>query len=129
MNSNAQAAAYEQIPSVDDPRRVEAWGLMKAAAGLEDACNNPEDDDALREALRLNQVLWTIIQTAVLEEDCPLPQELRENIITLSIIVDRTTFSCLGDLDHDKVPFLINLNRQLAMGLLEGADAAEEEAA
>jgi len=120
-----KAQAYEQIPSADDPRKVEAWGLMKAATGLENACKDPEDDDALREALRMNQVLWTIIQTALLEEDCPLPAELRDNVITLSILVDRTTFSCLGDLDRDKVPFLINLNRQLAMGLLEGVDAVE----
>jgi flagellar biosynthesis regulator FlaF len=120
-----RAQAYEQIPSADDPRKVEAWGLMKAATGLENACKDPENDESLREALRLNQVLWTIIQTAVLEDDCPLPPELRENVITLSVLVDRTTFSCLGDLDRDKVPFLINLNRQLAMGLLEGADAVE----
>ena len=119
------AQAYQHIPSVEDPRKVEAWGLMKAATGLEDACKVPDDDGALRESLRLNQVLWTIIQTAVLEVDCPLPADLRENIITLSILVDRTTFSCLGDLDRGKVPFLINLNRQLAMGLLEGADGVE----
>jgi len=121
-----KAQAYEQLPSTEDPRKVEAWGLMKSATGLEDACKSPDDDHALREALRLNQVLWTIIQTALLEEDCPLPRELRDNIITLSILVDRTTFSCLGDLDREKVPFLINLNRQLAMGLLESADNTEQ---
>ncbi len=122
----AKAQAYEQVPSVEDPRKVEAWGLMKSATGLEDACKNPDDKNALREALRLNQVLWTIIQTALLEEDCPLQKELKDNILMLSILVDRTTFRCLGDLDREKVPFLINLNRQLAMGLLESAENNEQ---
>lgn len=112
-----QRSAYDRLPSPDDPRQVEAWGLMKAAERLENARRDPNDDE-LRESLRVNQVLWTIIQSSVSAPDTELPPELRDNILTLSVLVDRRTYSCLGDMDREKLSFLIEVNRHLAMGLM-----------
>ena len=120
-------SAYDRRPSPDDPRQVEAWGLLKAAERLDSARRDPNDDDELRESLRINQVLWTIIQSAVSAPDTELPPELRDNILTLSILVDEQTYACLGDLDREKVSFLVEVNRHLAMGLMEnpGREAGE----
>ncbi len=117
--------AYDRPPPADsDPREIEAWGLMRSARRLESARRNPGDENELRESLRFNQVLWTIFQTAVAEPECRLPQEVRENVLKLSLLVDRQTFSCLGDLDVDKLGLLIDLNRNLALGLMSTAEVA-----
>ena len=122
-----QTQSYSQTPPVSDPRAVEAWALMKSADRLESA-RREKDDVELRESLRINQILWTIIQTAAAEQETELPPEVRDNILNLSLIVDRKTFDCLGDLDRDKLPFLIDLNRNIAMGLMgmpgDGDDGA-----
>lgn len=111
---------YERPPSAaSDPREIEAWALMRSARRLEEARRDPGDEDELRESLRFNHILWTIFQTAVAEPDCQLPREVRENVLKLSVLVDKRTFSCLGDLeDVDKLGFLIDLNRNLALGLM-----------
>ncbi len=112
-----QAQSYSQTPAASDPRAVEAWALMKSADRLENA-RREKDDDELRESLRINQILWTIIQTSAAEQETELPPDVRDNILNLSLIVDRKTFDCLGDLDREKLPFLIDLNRNIAMGLM-----------
>lgn len=121
------SSAYDQqAPSEDsDPREIEAWALMKSARRLDEARRDPTNKDELRESLRFNQILWTIFQTAVTEPDCPLPREVRENVLKLSVLVDKRTFSCLGDLDVDKMDFLIDLNRNVALGLMEKPENPE----
>lgn len=120
---------YERPPSAaSDPREIEAWALMRSARRLEEARRDPGDEDELRESLRFNHILWTIFQTAVAESDCQLPREVRENVLKLSVLVDKRTFSCLGDLDVDKLDFLIDLNRNLALGLMSKAEAPGAEA-
>ena len=124
------ADAYDRTPSDDsDPREIEAWALMKSARRLEEARRHPGDEDELRESLRLNQILWTIFQAGVAEPDCRLPRKVRENVLKLSVLVDKRTFSCLGDLDVDKMGVLIDLNRNLALGLMgKGETPGAEEA-
>ncbi|MDE1146226.1 MAG: flagellar biosynthesis regulator FlaF [Azospirillaceae bacterium] len=111
------SAGYTHRPASDSPRDIEAWGLTEAARRLMAAAQNPSDPEPLRQALSLNQRLWTIFQTSMAEDDCPLPRDLRENILRLSLIVDRQTFERLGDLDVTKLDQLIDINRNVAAGL------------
>lgn len=127
-----QTQSYTTQPASNDPREIEAWALMKSADRLENA-RREKDDDEVRESLRINQILWTIIQTAVAGTETELPPEVRDNILKLSLVVDEKTFDCLGDLDREKLPFLIDLNRNIALGLMgmpgeraEGAPAAAD---
>lgn len=119
--------AYNQPPTSNNPREIEAWALMKSATRLEEAKRAPDDDEELRQSLRINQILWTILQSAVLNEETPLPDNLRADIISLSLTVDRQTFARLADLDREKLVFLIDVNRNMAMGLM--TKPATEEAA
>ncbi len=112
-----QSQSYNPPPVSNDPREIEAWALMKSADRLENA-RRDKDDDEVRESLRINQILWTIIQTAVAGAETELPPDVRDNILRLSLIVDDKTYDCLGDLDREKLPFLIDLNRKSARGLL-----------
>ncbi|HYD68327.1 flagellar biosynthesis regulator FlaF [Azospirillum sp.] len=120
---------YASRPASDDPRDVEAWALAEAARRLIDAGHNADKNpEALQAALQLNQRLWTIFQAAMTEDDCPHPHELRTNIAALSLMVDRETMARLADLDGTKLDVLVNINRNVAGGLLaqkeNGAAAA-----
>ena len=56
---------YTSRPSGDDPRSTEAWALGEASRRLALAAKMNDGGEALREALRLNQRLWSIFQAAL----------------------------------------------------------------
>jgi flagellar biosynthesis activator protein FlaF len=109
--------AYVSRPSGDDPRSTEAWALGEASRRLALAAKMDDKGEALREALRLNQRLWSIFQAALSEPDCPLPKDVRDNVLALSVMVDRHTMARLGDLDGSKVGPILDINRAIAEGL------------
>lgn len=123
------ATGYSNRPTSDDPRDVEAWGLTEAARRLIHARQTPENPDLLRQALSLNQRLWTIFQTSMVDPECPLPKDIRDNVLALSIIVDRQTFDRLIDLDVNKLDRLIDINRAVATGLSQKPAEASAPAA
>lgn len=118
-------SSYDATPHEGGPREIEAWALLKSANALADAKQDPSNTEGLRVALRTNLVLWTIFQAAVMEKDSPLPEDVRKNIYTLAAHVDRFTFQRFADMKVDELDFLIDMNRNIASGLYEGA-AAED---
>jgi len=80
----------------------------------------PTNETALLQAVRLNWRLWTIFQASLFEPDCPLPVELRDNLLSLSNFVDRHTAGIITDPDPAKLDILIDINRELASGLMTG---------
>ncbi len=119
---------YANKPTSDNPRDVEAWALAEAARRLIDASRNPDNVEALRAALQLNQRLWTIFQAAMTEDDCGHPAEVRTNIAALSLLVDRETVARLIDLDVTKLGTLVEINRSVASGLSARLDAPQAPA-
>lgn len=107
------------------PRETEGRALLEAARRLADAQQKPEDKHGLREAARLNWRLWTIFQAELSAPDCPMPVEIRTNMLNLCNFVDKRTVALLAKPAPDMVDVLINVNRQIAAGLL----AAPEQAA
>jgi flagellar protein FlaF len=118
---------YMSRPSADDPRSTEAWALGEASRRLALAAKMNDGGEALREALRLNARLWSIFQAALSEADCPLPQDVRENVLTLSLMIDRHIMARLGDLDGSKIGPILDINRAIAEGL--AAKSAQPAAA
>jgi flagellar biosynthesis activator protein FlaF len=108
---------YVSRPSGDDPRSTEAWALGEASRRLALAAKMNDKGEALREALRLNQRLWSIFQAALTEPDCPLPKDVRENVLALSLMVDRHSTARLVDLDGSKIGPILDINRAIAEGL------------
>jgi flagellar biosynthesis activator protein FlaF len=108
---------YASRPSGDDPRSTEAWALGEASRRLALAAKMNDKGEALREALRLNQRLWSIFQAALSEPDCPLPKDVRDNVLALSIMIDRHVMARLGDLDGSKIGPILDINRAIAEGL------------
>ena len=119
-------SAYTQTQTLGgNPRSTEARALMEAARRLSDARQQVDSDpEAYRTALRLNWRLWTIIQCDVASPENPLPPELKANIISLSIFVDRQTLSALSNPAASKLNSLIDINRNIAAGLMTRPDSA-----
>src|SRR3954471_19093264 len=119
MNQGAKKAGYVSQPAANDPRSTEAWALSEASRRLVVATKAEDGGKSLRDALILNQRLWTIFQTAMTEADCPLPREIRDNVLALSIMMDRQILQRLGDLDGSKLQPLLDINRCVAEGLAQ----------
>lgn len=110
--------AYQRMPKAGNPARTEAWALLEAARELHLA--KAGSLDSRRAALRRNWRLWTIFQASLIEAGNQLPAEVRANLLGLANFIDRHTAGLLADGDPDKIDVLININRQISEGLLDG---------
>lgn len=112
------ATGYASQPKAADPRSTEAWALAEASRRLILAARITDDGgEAMRAALVLNQRLWSIFQASLIDPGCELPREIRDNVLTLSILIDRHLMSRLGDLDPGKIQPILDINRSIAEGL------------
>jgi flagellar biosynthesis activator protein FlaF len=105
-------------------REAEAAVLMKGAALLRHVqahWSSPERDRALELALRYNQRLWTFFQVALLDEDNPLPRNVKEGVLRLSAFVDKRIFDVLAYPASEKLDILIAINSNIAAGLKASA--------
>lgn len=84
----------------------------------EAAQSDPLDLGAFLQAIRLNWRLWTIFQAEMSSPDCKLPVEIRQNMIALCNFVDKTAVDIISDPQASKVNVLVNINREIASGLL-----------
>ncbi len=110
---------YARAPAAGNPARTEAWALLESARALEDAKTKGREE--LLAAVRRNWRLWTIFQTSLLDKDCPMPEEPRRNLLTLADAIDRHTVRILAEPLPEHLDLLVNINRQIGEGLLEGA--------
>ena len=116
--SKDKVAAYEQQQKRNlSPREVEAMAFTKASLLLEDAKKVTGNVEEFSKALRFNHLLWTIIQADLTEPDNALPAEIKANVMSLSIFVDKQTTKALRSHNPNDLDVLININRNLAAGL------------
>ena len=120
-----QAYAQTQKSSMS-PREVEAMAFTKAALMLEEAKLNTDDYDSYASALKFNQLLWTIIQADIVDKENELPPQLKANILSLSIFVDKQTVKALADTRTRHINSLININKNLAEGLMVKVESEAE---
>lgn len=128
--------SYSRLPAPGSPTYTEAWALVEAARRLAVAIesgpiDSPDVRKTVRDALRLNWRLWTIFQSELSAEECPVPVEIRQNMLSLCNFVDTQTVQAMADPTAEKIAALIEINRNIATGLLESLQAklqAEEAA-
>ena len=132
--SQDKLKAYAQTQKSSlSPREVEAMAFTKAALTLDEAKGKLDDYDAYAAALKFNQLLWTIIQADIVDKENKLPPQIKANILSLSIFVDKQTIKALANVKAEHLEVLININKNLAEGLMTkpaepaGAPAAEPE--
>ena len=76
-----------------------------------------EEKNSLPDALEKNKLLWTVIASAMKEDDCPQPQEVRKSILQLAAFVFKRTMDLLGEPRPEGLDVLININMNIARGL------------
>jgi len=116
--SKDKVAAYAQQQKRNlSPREVEAMAFTKAALLLEEAKQKTNSIEEYSKALRFNHLLWTIIQADLTEPENQLPNEIKANVMSLSIFVDKQTTKAMRSSNAADLDVLININRNLAAGL------------
>ena len=101
-------------------RELEASVLTKGALLLQQCQNSWDDDNRdawLADAVKYNQTIWSIFQSELSKPDNPLPKKLREDILSLSLFVDKRLFEIMTNPAPEKLNIVININLNLAAGL------------
>lgn len=118
---NNPLKAYQTVESATlSGRDLEANLLIKSAARMAAVQQNwdaPEREAMLDDSLRYNQRLWTVFQAEMMNEENPVPMEIKRNVLSLSAFVDKRTFDTMSYPDPTKLDILIAINRNIAAGL------------
>jgi len=115
---NAYASAARTAQATVSPRELEASLLIKAATRLQavaDDWNGRARD--LDEALTYNRKLWTLLVSAIIAEDNPLPVGIKQNILGLANFIFNHTFRVAADPQPQALAVLVSINRDIAAGL------------
>jgi flagellar protein FlaF len=110
--------AYRNVEKATlSQRDLEATVLTKAAMQLKATQENWPSESQLEDALSYNQRVWSFFQAELSMEGNPMPEEIKRNLLSLSLFVDRRTFEALAYPAPEKLDILININLNVASGL------------
>ena len=101
-------------------RELEASVLTRAGLLLkqvQDSWDEPERNEKLLEAIRFNQKVWSFFQSELSMPDNPLPQKLREDILDLSLFVDKRLLEVMTNPEKEKIDNIVDINFNIAAGL------------
>ena len=105
--------------------REQAFQLARAAVALDKARHQRDRDPVgLVSALNNNLEVWIALRALVERDDCPLSEQVRENLTRLGNFVAQKTFDSPDGLADASFDTLININLQISEGLLEGLKTA-----
>lgn len=127
-SSAANAYSQNAQKTTDDPREVEARVLLKSVAKLQDLQRRWGNFTAeeLDDTLRYNRQIWMMfMDNANSDASTDRPAQLRNNIANLGAYVFKRTLDILGDPKKEKLDILIDINREIAAGLMTKPKTAE----
>ncbi len=113
-DTNAQANAGSQ-------RELEARILLKSNRMMKQLIDgwDQRPKDLLEETLKYNRQIWMLFYDTALEnKDGDRPNDLRSNIINLANFIFKREMEILSNPDKKKLDILININREIAAGLM-----------
>lgn len=123
MRSAAQT--YKSVArQTSSPRDLEASLLLQAAARLQSVHDIWEEDlsggvkTKLDEALLYNRKLWSVFLSEMADANHPMPREIRQNVANIGLFVLSHTVSVMSNPRPEQLGSLININREIAAGLL-----------
>lgn len=128
----AAAGAYgESIQkNTPDQRELEAHVLLKSTKFLQDLQGDWENmtPEVLEETLKYNRQIWMMFYDTALENpEGDRPNDLRSNIINLANFIFKRELEILGSPAKEKLDVLININREIAAGLMSQAANSDQE--
>ncbi len=101
-------------------RELEASVLTRAGLMLKQVQENwsaPDRSEKLLEAIKFNQKVWSFFQAELSDPENPLPKNLRQDILNLSIFVDKRLFEVMANPDKDKLSIVVDIDFNIAAGL------------
>jgi flagellar protein FlaF len=105
----------------EDARATEAKALLKAAKQLMDLQKtwDTRTPQKIEDVLKYNRQLWVLFyENAVSNVDDTRPAQLATNVINLANFVFKRSTEILAAPESDKLNILININREVANGLM-----------
>ena len=124
----AASDAYSQKQNLAlPPREIEAMAFSRAAHALDRVRETTNDHASRVSALTFNQMLWTLVQASVVDKSCDIPAELKANILSLSIFVDKQTFKAIVDPKAQDLDILIRIDKAMASGLFSNSGSLEKK--
>jgi flagellar protein FlaF len=119
--SNAGINSYTNMQKETlSGRELEASVLTRAGLMLKQVQENwsaPERSEKLLEAIKFNQKVWSFFQAELSDPENPLPKNLREDILNLSIFVDKRLFEVMANPDKEKLNIVVDIDFNIAAGL------------
>lgn len=116
-----QVEAYQNTEKATmSGREIEAAALTKAGLMLKDCqdnWNSGDRDAMLSDAIKFNQLVWSVFQGELVQPENSLPKELRQDILSLSLFIDKRLFDVLAYPEPQKLTSVIDINFNLAAGL------------
>ncbi len=101
-------------------RELEASVLSRAGLmlkQLQENWNAPDRETKFLEAIKFNQKVWSFFQAELSDPENPMPKKLREDILNLSIFIDKRLFEVMAFPDPEKLSIVIDINFNIAAGL------------
>jgi flagellar protein FlaF len=126
MNQSLHSNYTAHQRNFESVREGEARALLSCAAKLETVRDPEASREALGEAIRHNQKLWTLFQVGLCEETNPLPDETKYILLNLSQYIDKVSFRILAENNRNLIRSLVSINRTIAKGLSENNAVREE---
>jgi flagellar protein FlaF len=128
----AAASAYgtHAQQHTPDQRETEARVLLKAAQMFKDLQNDWDNSnlEVIEATLKYNRNIWLMFyDTAVENAEGDRPRDLRSNIVNLANFIFKREIDIMSDPKKEKLDVLININREIAAGLMTKPPAAAEE--
>lgn len=114
-----------------DQRMIEARALLKAASRLDELSKklaggeniSLEDID---DSITNNRKLWTVFLSESMNAENSLPQDIKNNISSLAMFVFKRSTQVLIDPTPEKIKVMIDINRNIASGLMKQAKQSPE---
>lgn len=127
------AGAYSSTASSTDQRSMEGYALLKAAQKLESlstrlAAKEKIPLEEIQDTFDYNRKLWVLFVSETMNMDHPLPQDIRNNIASLGVFVFKRTTEALIETTPEKIKALIDINRNIAAGLMKQPKGAQPPA-
>jgi flagellar biosynthesis activator protein FlaF len=116
--SNA-AQAYARVSTVTaTPRENEMKALLKAASKFQIIMDNEDAERSdFLDALMFNRQLWTLLLSAVTDNNNKHSIEVRQNVANIGIFVMKRTMELQLKPEREKLKALIDINCSLAAGI------------
>lgn len=120
---SAAAGAYDQHARkhTPSPRELEGRVLLRAAQFMQDlqAEWDAVTPEILDQTLTYNRQIWMMFVDNAIEDKSPdRPNSLRNNIANLGAFIFKHTLEVLANPQKEKLNILIEINREIAAGLM-----------